>query len=74
MVLKRSIIITLFATSAAKRKEKKEEKTHTNIQAITTKQLNENAQNTLSELQRPVIRHIATLQPVTNTDRILSHA
>ena len=24
--------------------------------------------NTLSELQRPVIKHIATLQPATNTD------
>ena len=24
--------------------------------------------NTLSELQRPVIKHIATLQPVTNTE------
>jgi len=57
-------IITLFATSAAKKKRKK----HTNTQAITTTRLYESAQNTLSELQRPVINHIATLQPVTNTE------
>jgi len=46
-VLSRSInhlLITLFATSATAKSKEKKEKKHTNTQAITTKQLNENAQ------------------------------
>jgi len=61
------IVITLFATSAAKSKEKKEKNMQIHKQSRQRNNMKV-LKNTLSELQRPVIKPIATLQPVTNTE------